>query len=117
MIPAFETREFIGRGSVSTRVNVTVTVQRDEPIEKALRRFKRMCDSYGISRIVRQKERYEKPSDLRRRELRKRERNALRAQRKSRERLERRMSRARSRQRARELGVGPTEGGSDRDQG
>jgi small subunit ribosomal protein S21 len=32
------------------------------PVEKALRKFKRMCDSYGIVKNYRAREAYDKPS-------------------------------------------------------
>ena len=56
---------------MATKPNVTYTVRRDEPIEKALRGFKRLCERAGIKKAVRAKRYYEKPSDMRRRELRK----------------------------------------------
>lgn len=33
------------------------------PVEKALRKFKRMCDSYGIVKNYRAREAYAKPSE------------------------------------------------------
>lgn len=33
------------------------------PVEKALRKFKRMCDSYGIVKNYRAREAYSKPSE------------------------------------------------------
>ena len=51
---------------MATKPNVSVVVRRDEPIERALRRFKRLCESAGIRKLVRAKERYEKPSEARR---------------------------------------------------
>ena len=56
---------------MASRPNISVTLKKDEPVERALRRFKRLCDRAGISKIVRSKRYYEKPSDERRRELRK----------------------------------------------
>ena len=55
---------------MATKPNVSYTVKRDEPIEKALRGFKRLCERAGIKKVVRAKRYYEKPSDKRRRELR-----------------------------------------------
>ena len=63
--------------------HVSVTVRRDEPLERALKRFKRMCERVGIRKLVRERERYEKPSDQKRRELRKQVRNRRRAERKA----------------------------------
>ena len=45
---------------MATRPNVTVMVKRDEPIERALRRFKRLCQHAGITKLVKAKRFYEK---------------------------------------------------------
>lgn len=42
--------------------NFKVKIVEGIPLEKALRKFKRMCDSYGIVRQYRDKEAYKKPS-------------------------------------------------------
>ena len=84
---------------MANKANVSVMLKRDEPIEKALRRFKRLCEHAGISKIARDKQRYEKPSDIRRRELRKQELNRHRAERKTVERMQRKIDRARKQQR------------------
>jgi small subunit ribosomal protein S21 len=65
--------------------NVVVKVGKDEPIEKAIRKFKRLCDKMGIKKEAKARRYYEKPSDARRRELRKAERNRRKAQRKAKE--------------------------------
>jgi small subunit ribosomal protein S21 len=78
-------------------------VRKDEPIEKALRRFKRMCDHAGIRKIVRLKRFYEKPSDARRRELRKRIRNQRRAERKAAQRNQRKARKVQARLRSRSM--------------
>lgn len=44
-----------------------VKVRKDEPIEKALRRFKKKVDREGIIRQYKRHESYEKPSQRRRR--------------------------------------------------
>ena len=64
-------------------------VKKDEPVERALRRFKRLCERAGITKTVRAKRYYEKPSDVRRREVRKSLRNRRRAERKAKERMQR----------------------------
>lgn len=86
---------------MATKPNVSVVVKKDEPVERALRRFKRLCERAGITKIVRAKRYYEKPSDVRRRELRKSERNRRRAERKAQERMRRKLDRVRRQQRAR----------------
>lgn len=55
--------------------NIKITVGKDEPIEKALKRFKRLCEKAGIRKEVRARRYYEKPSEIRRRAIRKAERN------------------------------------------
>jgi small subunit ribosomal protein S21 len=82
---------------MATKPNVTYTVKRDEPIEKALRGFKRLCERAGIKKSVRAKRYYEKPSDKRRREMRKRVRNKRRAERKAKQAMDRRLKKARRR--------------------
>jgi small subunit ribosomal protein S21 len=85
---------------MARKPNVSVKVSRDEPIERALRRFKGMCQKAGISKIVRMKRYYEKPSEERRRSMRKQIRNRRRAERKLKERMERKIQKARARQRS-----------------
>lgn len=46
-----------------------VIVKQGEPIDAALRRFKKAVMNSGITKEARSHERYEKPSDKRRREL------------------------------------------------
>ncbi|MFW5915491.1 MAG: 30S ribosomal protein S21 [Planctomycetota bacterium] len=45
-----------------------VVVKSDEPIDQALRRFKKICDKEGIINRTKRKERFEKPAERRRRE-------------------------------------------------
>lgn len=99
---------------MATKPNVSVVVRRDEPIERALRRFKRLCESAGIRKLVRAKERYEKPSEARRREMRKAIRNLRRAEKKAQERAQRRLDRGKSRK-PRGEGFGGPEGGGGGD--
>ena len=98
---------------MSTKPNVSVVVKKDEPVERALRRFKRLCERAGITKIVRSKRYYEKPSDIRRREMRKSERNRRRAERKAQERMRRKLDRVRRQQRARVMLGGNPEAGLD----
>lgn len=60
-----------------------ITVGKNEPIEKALRKFKRQCDKAGILKESKSRRYYEKPSDARRNELRKAERNRRKDRRKA----------------------------------
>ena len=50
---------------------VEVTVREGEPLERALRRFKKKWEHAGILRDVRQKSYYVKPSDKKRAERKK----------------------------------------------
>ena len=42
--------------------NFKITIGAGFPVEKALRKFKRMCDAYGIVKNYRAREAYNKPS-------------------------------------------------------
>jgi len=53
-------------------VPIRVVVRDHEPVEKALRRLKRLCKEEGISQAVKAKKFYEKPSDRRRRKAKER---------------------------------------------
>lgn len=64
-------------------VNVRVVLGDNENFEKALRRFKKACDKAGIKKECRERERYQKPSDARRQEIRKAERNRKQLERQS----------------------------------
>jgi len=46
-----------------------VKVKENEPFEKALKRFKRQCEKAGIMADVRKHQRYEKPSERRKRKV------------------------------------------------
>ena len=56
---------------------VEVTVRAGEPLERALRRFKKKWERAGILRDVRQKSYYVKPSDKKRAERKKAARRCL----------------------------------------
>ncbi|MBI3087593.1 MAG: 30S ribosomal protein S21 [Candidatus Omnitrophica bacterium] len=47
-----------------------VEIRDDEPLEKALRRFKRLIEREGILKAVKAKKHYEKPSERKRRQMR-----------------------------------------------
>lgn len=86
---------------MATKPNVSYTLKPDENIERALRSFKRLCEKAGIKKVVRAKRYYEKPSDQKRRDLRRRIRNQRRAMRKQADRMNRKLQKARARQKAR----------------
>jgi len=60
---------------------IKVQLRPNEPLDAALRRFKRQCNLAGVFRLAKKYTSYEKPSDKRRREERERIRNIQRAQR------------------------------------
>lgn len=62
---------------------IRVQVRHNEPLEAALRRFKRQCNYAGIFRLAKKAKVYEKPSEVRRREGRERARNIQRQIRKA----------------------------------
>lgn len=47
---------------------IKITVRDDEPVEKAIQRFKRACNKEGLRKSIKRYSAYEKPSDRRRRE-------------------------------------------------
>jgi len=47
-----------------------VEIRENEPLEKALRRSKRLLEREGILKALKAKKHYEKPSERRRREMR-----------------------------------------------
>jgi len=60
----------------------TYVVVKDD-LEKALRRFRRKVEKFGIRKAIRQHEYYEKPSERRRRRRRENERKRRKAERKN----------------------------------
>jgi small subunit ribosomal protein S21 len=48
---------------------VEIIVNADEPVDRALKRFKRLCDRAGILAEVRDRRHYLKPSEERKRKL------------------------------------------------
>lgn len=62
---------------------IRVQVRQNEPLEAALRRFKRQCNYAGIFRLAKKYAYHEKRSDKRRREERERVRAIQRAERKT----------------------------------
>ncbi|GHS90870.1 hypothetical protein FACS1894139_05220 [Planctomycetales bacterium] len=53
---------------------VRMELKSSEPLDKALRRFKKLCNREGITRDIRRKSAYEKPSEAKKREKREQER-------------------------------------------
>lgn len=46
-----------------------ISVRKNEPLEKALKRFKKKVDKEGIMRSLRERQHYEKPSVKRRKKV------------------------------------------------
>ena len=65
---------------------IKVQVRSNEPLEAALRRFKRQCNYAGIFRLAKKHSFHEKTSDKRRRERREKERSIQRLLKKANER-------------------------------
>ena len=59
---------------------IKVLLGKNESLESALRRFKRICNNEGVIRQLRKNAYYEKPSERSRREDRERLKNLKRAQ-------------------------------------
>ncbi len=55
-----------------------VRVKENEPIESAIRRFKKQCDKAGILQELKKREYYEKPSAKRKRKIMAARKRALR---------------------------------------
>lgn len=60
---------------------IRLEIRRDEPIEKAMKRFKRICEREGLIKTMRKSEYYEKPSERKRRKLRQRVNQARKVER------------------------------------
>ncbi|MEE2671523.1 MAG: 30S ribosomal protein S21 [Bdellovibrionota bacterium] len=48
--------------SKNNKENFKISIGEGFPVEKALRKFKRLCDSYGITKTYRANQAYQKPS-------------------------------------------------------
>lgn len=59
-----------------------IIVDSADSLEKALRRFKRLCEKEGIRRDIKRCSHYEKPSERRRRKMLKAKRQRLKMERK-----------------------------------
>jgi small subunit ribosomal protein S21 len=66
----------------------SVVLEENEPIDKALKRFKKECQKSGIPAELRRREHYEKPSVRKKRKIEAARRKARRRQMKMRRKLE-----------------------------
>lgn len=67
-----------GLKEVKSLAGIEVVVNPDEPLEKALRRFKRQCEQSGLRAEMKRHEFYEKPSVKRKRKIENARRNMRR---------------------------------------
>lgn len=67
-------------------MSVRILVKNGEPLEKTLRRLRKICNNEGVTRDVKRSSVYEKPSERRRRKERERIKAMRQAVKKSRDR-------------------------------
>ena len=60
---------------------IRVMVKNNEPLEKTLRRLRKICNNEGVTRDLKRSAYYEKPSERRRRKERERIKNLRKAER------------------------------------
>ena len=70
-------------------MSVRILVKNGEPLEKTLRRLRKICNNEGVTRDVKRSSVYEKPSERRRRKERERVKAMRQAVKKSKEKPER----------------------------
>mgnify|MGYP003973117197 CR=1 FL=1 len=63
--------------------NFKISISEGFPVEKALRKFKRMCDAYGIVKNYRARDAYAKPSEKAKEKRENAEKRRQKAERKS----------------------------------
>jgi len=63
---------------------IRIQLRKNEPLEKTLRRFKRICDNEEVFSQLKRNTYYEKPSDRKRREQKERMKNMRKSQYKNR---------------------------------
>ena len=59
---------------------IKVKARGNESLEQMLRRFKKMCEKEGLNKEIKRNSYYEKPSERRRRKLRKAQKRAAQRQ-------------------------------------
>jgi len=60
---------------------IKIRARGNESVEQMMRRFKKLCEKEGLIRDIKRNSYYEKPSERRRRAMRKARKAALKAQR------------------------------------
>ena len=76
-------------GVTSPRMSVRVLVKNGEPLEKTLRRLRKICNNEGLTRDLKRSAVYEKPSERRRRKARERQKAIRQALKKGKDKPER----------------------------
>lgn len=59
---------------------IKVTARPNEGVEQLVKRFKKICEKEGLTKDIKRSSYYEKPSERRRRRLRKMEKRVLKLQ-------------------------------------
>ena len=77
------------QGVSSLHMSVRVLVKNGEPLEKTLRRLRKICNNEGLTRDLKRSAVYEKPSERRRRKARERQKAIRQALKKGKEKGER----------------------------
>lgn len=62
-------------------MTIRILVKNNEPLEKTLRRLRKICNNEGVTRDLKRSAYYEKPSERRRRKERERIKNLRKAER------------------------------------
>ncbi|EQC47809.1 ribosomal protein S21 [Bacteriovorax sp. BSW11_IV] len=68
---------------MSNSVSVKVVAAEGMPIERTLKKFKRMCENYGITKEYRKRKHYSKPSILKKEKLENAQKRRIKLQKKS----------------------------------
>jgi small subunit ribosomal protein S21 len=77
-------------------MSVRILVKNGEPLEKTLRRLRKICNNEGVTRDVKRSSVYEKPSERRRRKERERIKSLRQAVKKTKKPRRERVERSRS---------------------
>lgn len=63
----FESSVYSGQRKEVNRILPFVKVRENEPFDRAFRRFTKSCEKSGLMAEIRRRQRYEKPSEIRKR--------------------------------------------------
>lgn len=68
---------------MANSVSVKVVATEGMPIERTLKKFKRLCESYGVSKEYKKRRHYSKPSILKKEKLENAQKRRIKLQKKS----------------------------------